>query len=192
MSTLTWGGCVVAALLTRGHAPTIGATGKTYTSIQRLIQAKSGVFCGPLRLLALEIYETLNMAGVVTNLVTGQELREMDWANHVACTVEMCNLDKQVDVAVIDEIQLIGDPHRGWAWTQALLGVQAAEVHVCGDPSAIPVVQRLAELTGDDFEICEYERRCDSLSSSRETCVLCCSLGCVQVVIDCAGREPSR
>lgn len=27
------------------------------------------------------------------------------------------------EVAVIDEIQMIRDPSRGWAWTRALLGL---------------------------------------------------------------------
>jgi ATP-dependent RNA helicase SUPV3L1/SUV3 len=26
------------------------------------------------------------------------------------------------DVAVIDEVQMMRDPQRGWAWTRALLG----------------------------------------------------------------------
>jgi len=28
------------------------------------------------------------------------------------------------EVAVIDEIQMMRDPQRGWAWTRALLGLQ--------------------------------------------------------------------
>ena len=35
---------------------------------------------------------------------------------------------KPVDVAVIDEIQLIGCDARGWAWTRAVLGLPAKEV----------------------------------------------------------------
>lgn len=35
-----------------------------------------------------------------------------------------CVLFVSVDeVAVIDEIQMIRDPSRGWAWTRALLGL---------------------------------------------------------------------
>ena len=40
----------------------------------------------------------------------------------MSCTVEMVPVNTLVDVAVIDEIQMIGDEDRGWAWTQALLG----------------------------------------------------------------------
>jgi hypothetical protein len=38
-------------------------------------------------------------------LITGQERVEMPGARHVACTVEMANINAIVDVAVIDEIQ---------------------------------------------------------------------------------------
>jgi len=94
-------------------------SGKTYEALQRLKQAPdSGLYCGPLRLLALEIYENLNMSGVYCSLVTGEEKREIPLATHVSCTVEMCNPSSYYDVAVIDEIQMIGDPQRGWAWTR--------------------------------------------------------------------------
>jgi ATP-dependent RNA helicase SUPV3L1/SUV3 len=39
-------------------------------------------------------------------------------------------------VAVIDEIQMMKDYQRGWAWTRALLGVPAEEIHVCGEVNA--------------------------------------------------------
>ena len=38
----------------------------------------------------------------------------MPGAEHTACTVEMVNMQARVDVAVIDEIQMIGDESR-WA-----------------------------------------------------------------------------
>jgi hypothetical protein len=36
----------------------------------------------------------------------GQERKEVPFAEHTACTIEMTNLNKRVDVAVIDEIQV--------------------------------------------------------------------------------------
>ncbi len=133
-------------------------SGKTYSALQRLREGKQGVYCGPLRLLALEVYVSLNQQGAITNLVTGQERREVMFASHTSCTVEMTNLDKEYDVAVIDEVQMIGDESRGWAWTRALLGVQAREVHVCGDPASAPVVRKLAAACGDELEERVYER----------------------------------
>lgn len=37
-------------------------SGKTYHAIQRYLAAKSGVYCGPLKLLAHEIFEKSNSA----------------------------------------------------------------------------------------------------------------------------------
>lgn len=45
-----------------------------------------------------------------------------------------------VEVAVIDEIQLLRDPTRGWAWTRALLGLAADEIHLCGEYGALSIV----------------------------------------------------
>lgn len=47
------------------------------------------------------------------------------------------------EVAVIDEIQLMRDPNRGWAWTRALLGIPADEIHLCGEAAAIDLVYLL-------------------------------------------------
>jgi len=49
--------------------------------------------------------------------------------------------------------QMIGDEQRGFAWTRALLGLPANEVHVCGDLSAVALVRQLAEECGDEFEL---------------------------------------
>ena len=38
-------------------------SGKTYNALAALKEAWSGVYCGPLRLLALEVYESLNLDG---------------------------------------------------------------------------------------------------------------------------------
>ncbi|KAG2531030.1 hypothetical protein JM16_001351 [Phytophthora kernoviae] len=136
-------------------------SGKTHQALERLKQAgeNGGIYCGPLRLLALEIFERLNSDGLYTSLVTGQEKKIVPYSSHVSCTVEMANINRPWDVAVIDEIQLIGDPQRGWAWTRALFGLQANEIHVCGSGEALPLVQKFAETTGDDFELRSYERR---------------------------------
>ncbi|CAI5974556.1 unnamed protein product, partial [Closterium sp. NIES-65] len=196
---------------------------------------------------SLQVFDRVNADGVYCNLVTGQERKEMPFAHHTACTIEMANLSTPVDVAVIDEIQempfahhtacttrhaphgmhhtacttrhaphgmhhtacttiemanlstpvdvaaideiqmirddyrgwawtrallgvqaaevyacgdpsMISDDYRGWAWTRALLGVQAAEVHVCGDPSVLPLLRAICDATGDAFECHHYHR----------------------------------
>lgn len=156
---------------------------------QALKAAKSGMYCGPLRLLAVEVYERLNQDGCHCNLVTGQERAEVPGATHSACTVEMASTANIVDVAVIDEIQvlpplrltpslgpsasnslsarrltmwpgvqLMASQTRGWAWTRALLGVPATEIHVCGDPSCLALVQNLCNVSNMTLTVHRYER----------------------------------
>lgn len=86
---------------------------------------------------------------------------------HISCTVEMARVNENCknfqifhslqqisrrnidaflsfpdtdEVAVIDEIQMIKDVGRGWAWTRALLGIAADEIHLCGEAGAIDLV----------------------------------------------------
>lgn len=56
-------------------------------------------------------------------------------------------------MAVIDEIQLLRDPGRGWAWTRAFLGIIADEIHVCGELGAATLLQRLCDTTGETVEV---------------------------------------
>lgn len=133
-------------------------TGKTYAGFQRLRQAETGVYLAPLRLLALEAQETLLDAGVDCGLSTGEEedVREED--THLAATAEKLNLKRRYDVAVIDECQMIADSQRGYAWTRAILGVLAPEVHLCAAPEAELLLCRLIESCSDSYEI-EYHKR---------------------------------
>ena len=63
----------VARSLQRRLVYHVGPTnsGKTYNALQAMRAARSGVYCGPLRLLAMEIYDELNAAGTYCNLITG-------------------------------------------------------------------------------------------------------------------------
>ncbi|KAI9346115.1 P-loop containing nucleoside triphosphate hydrolase protein [Obelidium mucronatum] len=149
-----------ARLMKRNIILHVGPTnsGKTYSALKRLEQCDTGVFCGPLRLLAHEIYERLNTAGSPCNLLTGEERRESDGVEKWACTVEMTPLHREFEVAVIDEIQMIGDDQRGWAWTQAFLGLRAREIHLCGEATVVPLIKRICETTGDNVTVNTYER----------------------------------
>ncbi|XP_038045305.1 ATP-dependent RNA helicase SUPV3L1, mitochondrial-like [Patiria miniata] len=137
-------------------------SGKTYHALERFCTAKSGVYCGPLKLLANEVHMKTNDKGIMCDLVTGEERRyanpEGIPASHVACTVEMTNVNQPYEVAIIDEIQMLRDPSRGWAWTRAFLGVAAEEIHLCGEEAAVKLVQQLAESTGDEMEVRRYKR----------------------------------
>ena len=46
-------------------------TGKTHAALEALKQASSGLYCGPLRLLAWDVSERLNQASLTCNLITG-------------------------------------------------------------------------------------------------------------------------
>jgi ATP-dependent RNA helicase SUPV3L1/SUV3 len=72
--------------------------------------------------------------------------------------VEMAKVHEFYDCCVIDEIQMIADPQRGWAWTRALVNLSAPEVHICGDASVLELIQQILKLTGDTLEIKYYER----------------------------------
>lgn len=63
-----------------------------------------------------------------------------------------------VDVAIIDEIQLLSDPSRGWAWTRAFLGLNADEIHVCGEAGTRELLERLCVTTGEYLEYNHYDR----------------------------------
>ena len=134
-------------------------TGKTYAGFQRLIRAETGVYLAPLRLLALEAQETLLDAGIDCGLTTGEEEDYREDDTHIAATAEKLNLKQRYDVAVIDECQMIADSRRGYAWTRAILGVQAPEVHLCAAPEAKNILLRLIESCGDSYEIELHKRR---------------------------------
>lgn len=133
-------------------------SGKTFNALQRFMEAKKGIYCSPLRLLAMEVFDKVNALGVYCSLHTGQEKKFVPFSNHAACTVEMVSTDEMYDVAVIDEIQMMADPCRGFAWTRALLGLKADEIHLCGDPSVLNIVRKICSDTGDELYEHHYER----------------------------------
>ncbi|KAF9032965.1 P-loop containing nucleoside triphosphate hydrolase protein [Panaeolus papilionaceus] len=158
-------------------------SGKTYHALRALAAAKTGVYASPLRLLAHEIWERLNTGQIrplgmeedpadaqsssggnlkwarQCNMVTGEEQKIMgENVGLLSCTVEMLGYNTKSDVAVVDEIQMLGDPDRGAAWTDAVLGLPARELHLCGEETVIPIVEQLLRDTGDELIIQRYER----------------------------------
>lgn len=181
-------------------------SGKTYHALRALAASNVGVYAGPLRLLAHEIWERLNLGeiaplgaeakpvvsyeqqkkqqqlgegekdavpeGISTlnkrgnpewarkcNMLTGEESKVVDSsAPLLSCTVEMLASSKTYDVAVVDEIQMIADEQRGGAWTSAVLGLCAQELHLCGEETAVPIIKALLRDTGDEIIVNRYER----------------------------------
>ena len=134
-------------------------SGKTYQSLERLKQAVHGVYLGPLRLLALEVYEKMRESGVPCTMLTGQECIEEPDSRVTASTVEMLDLEQEYDIVVIDEAQMVGDELRGHSWTKAILGVRAKEIHICMSPDAEGVVTHLISLCKDDYVVHRYHRK---------------------------------
>jgi ATP-dependent RNA helicase SUPV3L1/SUV3 len=126
--------------------------------LNSLKNAKTGIYCSPLRLLAFEIYQTLNSEDVKCSLVTGEEFREIPESTHISSTMEMANISQIFDVAIIDEIQMIGDLERGFAWTNAVLGLNASEIHLCGDSSCVNLIKKICQTTGEELVVKEYKR----------------------------------
>lgn len=154
-------------------------SGKTYAALQHMVASEGRrIYCAPLRLLAIEMYERLNRQfGVECSLRTGEitcgpcasEAGEdamilpagsMAWQQYpaTACTVEMADINTTYDVAVIDEVQMMADEQRGWAFTQAVLGIQAKTVYLCGEEASIPLIEKICQETGDSLKVVRFER----------------------------------
>ena len=133
-------------------------SGKTYYAIKALKEVEKGCYLAPLRLLASEQYDNLNSDGHATTLLTGEEVIETEGASHIASTIEMARINDTFDCCVIDEIQMIHDSQRGWAWTRALVNMCSHDIHLCGDASALELVKEITELTKDRLEVKEYTR----------------------------------
>ena len=134
-------------------------SGKSYAALNALAGAKSGLALVPLRLLAHEFREALIERGVEASLLTGEERITVPMSRHLVATVEMCPYCTPVDVAIIDEAQMLFDPDRGAAWTAALMGVPARHLYVLGAAECIPMVRRIAELCDDPLDEISLERK---------------------------------
>jgi len=133
-------------------------SGKTHDALERLKKAETGTYLGPLRLLALEVRDRLSATGLPVSLETGELVERVPGARHIAATIEMVRLDTPVDVAVIDEVQMLSDPQRGFAWLQAIIGVPAREVWLLGSQESVGAVRMLAEILGEPLRIVKKRR----------------------------------
>jgi ATP-dependent RNA helicase SUPV3L1/SUV3 len=157
----------VASRMGRKFIALLGPTnsGKTHRAMEHLAQAESGVYLAPLRLLALENYERLQNTyredgePIKVSLVTGEERRLTEGGTHVASTVEMLDTRTKVEVAVIDEIQMLADRDRGAAWTAAVCGAPASTVYLVGAPEARRAIEALAARLECPLEVHVLKRK---------------------------------
>lgn len=133
-------------------------SGKTHEALQDFRTHENSIYLAPLRLLAQEVAENTNAAGVPCSMQTGEERSIAAGATHYSQTIELLDLHRAYEVAVIDEAQMMEDRQRGGAWTEAVLGVCAKRIHICAPPYARNELIRLVELCGDSYEIVEHSR----------------------------------
>ena len=133
-------------------------SGKTYDAIEDLKTHTPGTYLGPLRLLALEMFDKLNEAGVPCSMLTGEESIPVEGAEVISSTIELCNFSARYKTAVIDEAQLIADRERGAAWLKAICLVNAEAVHICMAPEALPFIERLITSFGDPYKVVQHKR----------------------------------
>ena len=133
-------------------------SGKTWRALNELAASESGVYLAPLRLLALEGQEEIEKRGRTSSFITGEERDIREGAQFIATTIEMMDPRRVVDTAVIDEVQLLTDRDRGWAWCQALVGAPARRVILTGSPDAVPLVRAMAEYLREPLTIHTLER----------------------------------
>ena len=134
-------------------------SGKTWRAMQALKKADTGYYLAPLRLLALEGYESLRECGIAASLITGEEQLHDEEATHISSTIEMLDFNVDADVCVIDEVQMIGDRDRGWAWANAIIGAPAKTVIMTGSDNAVEAIRKLAEYLGEPLDVIQCERK---------------------------------
>lgn len=151
----------IARALNRELVFYVGPTnsGKTYQAMKELKEANSGLYLAPLRLLALEGHEDLKASDIKSTLITGEEQIVDEDAAHICSTIEMLDFDLEVDVAVIDEVQMLDDSERGWAWVNAIIGVPAKKVIMTGSINALEAVKKIVEYLGEELEVRKLKRK---------------------------------
>lgn len=65
---------------------------------------------------------------------------------------------------------MVGDDSRGWAWTRALQGLPASELHLCGDASALQLVRFPEYFAKAIIECHVIEMLCDVGASCLSRC----------------------
>lgn len=138
-------------------------SGKTHSSMNEMAAAENGIYLSPLRLMALENQERLEQSGIPCSLVTGEEQIIREGASHYCCTVEEFARfkNRKWDVVVVDEVQMLCDQQRGWAWTDALVSAQTPRLIVTGPGAIEPTIRSLAQICGDEVDVLLKDRLTD-------------------------------
>ncbi|AWM58452.1 RNA helicase [Stutzerimonas stutzeri] len=151
-----------ARRLTRRWIALLGPTnsGKTHRSIEAMAAAERAIYLSPLRLMALENQERIESMGVPCSLVTGEEEIIREGATHFCCTVEEFARFRHEhwDVVVVDEVQMMADPQRGWAWVDALVSAHTPKLMMTGPALIEPSLRTLCDLCEDQLQVQRTKR----------------------------------
>ncbi len=151
-----------ARRLTRRWTALLGPTnsGKTHRSIEAMAATEHGIYLSPLRLMALENQERIEAMGVPCSLVTGEEEIIREGATHFCCTVEEFARFRHQhwDVVVVDEVQMMADPQRGWAWVDALVSAHTPQLMMTGPALIEPSLRTLCDLCEDKLVVQRTKR----------------------------------
>ena len=151
-----------ARRITRTWTALLGPTnsGKTHQAIEAMTGVEHAIYLSPLRLMALENQERIESMGVPCSLVTGEEEIIREGATHFCCTVEeFARFRHQPwDVVVIDEVQMIADSQRGWAWVDALVSAYTPNLIMTGPELIRPSLKTLCDLCEDELVVKRTKR----------------------------------
>lgn len=151
-----------ARRITRTWTALLGPTnsGKTHQAIEAMTGVEHAIYLSPLRLMALENQERIESMGVPCSLVTGEEEIIREGATHFCCTVEeFARFRHQAwDVVVIDEVQMMADSQRGWAWVDALVSAYTPNLIMTGPELIRPSLQTLCDLCEDELVVKRTKR----------------------------------
>lgn len=132
-------------------------SGKTYSAVQRLKKAGSGVYLAPLRLLAWQVYDELNEANYPCRLLTGEEEIENKDALFTSSTIEMLDYNSFHETVIIDEAFMVADVDRGKSWLKAILTVKAKEVNIITSFESLNLLKKVLTIAKRKFEVIEYK-----------------------------------
>jgi len=151
-----------ARRITRTWTALLGPTnsGKTHRAIEAMTSVERAIYLSPLRLMALENQERIESMGVPCSLVTGEEEIIREGATHFCCTVEEFARFRHQhwDVVVVDEVQMMADSQRGWAWVDALVSAYTPELIMTGPMLIQPSLKTLCDLCEDQLVVKRTKR----------------------------------
>lgn len=125
-------------------------SGKTYHGLEELFYdyeknpAEVHVYCGPLRLLAFEVYNKMvdRYGEDKVGFITGEEAINPE-AKLLATTAEMAPAEG--NSVLIDEAHWLADPTRGHIWSRILVSGKYKNFYILSAAEAIDVIQTLTE-----------------------------------------------